>query len=797
MVSPRGTPWRQLTLLISCALASVWANADFPSVATPESTTNGSIMLLDGPVMPGSQESLYLEVFLNMVPTRYILQVMSHNGAFYVEPQHLVAIGIVLTNPSDDQYLALDAIPDLTYRYDVLQQQLHLTAAPHLLSTSVQAYRRDSNRTPHAQASFGALFNYDMYTTVDERGEYDLAASTAMRAFVDNQVVENTGLLRTNSRDGDDDYTRLDTNWTWSSQDDLLTVTAGDFISGGLSWSRATRLGGLQLRRNFSLQPDLVVQPLPAFFGEAALPSQVELYVEGLRQYSGEVLPGAYRIDSAPTISGLSQAQMVLTDALGRTTVQDFSFYSSPRLLQRGLSDFSLEAGSVRQLYGTDSFSYRDHPVASSSVRYGLSDTLTLETHGEADEQLVAGGLGALFTLGEAGLFSGALARSVGHQADGWQRTLGYNWSRLGVTVDYSLQRSFGSYRDIASNDGRPPPQRTERLLLGVGSSASGRVSLNYSRLDTLEEGRFRSIGASYSRRLLGGVTLFVNAARELDNGESYSLYAGLSVSLGGRVNGGVSASHNRDGAKQQAAYLRRGVSADGGTGWGLQMQRTGEVDYVQADALYRGDSAQVGGGFRSLPSGDSAFGDLSGSFIWMADAPQSIFPASEVSDSFALVSTNGIADVPVNLENRPIGRTNKQGYYLLTGLGAYRGNQVSIDPLQLPSNIQFDKQSVLAVPAERAGLRVDFGMRRVRAALLTLHNSDGQVIPLGSRLLQDGNTLAIVGHDGQAYVEVLPTHNPVIVELQGGDSCVVDIIMPKQIDGISAIGPLICREQP
>ena len=165
-----------------------------------------------------------------------------------------------------------------------------------------------------------------MYTTVDERGEYDLAASTAMRAFVDNQVVETTGLLRTNSRDGDDDYTRLDTHWTWSSQDDLLTVTAGDFISGGLSWSRATRLGGLQLRRNFSLQPDLVVQPLPAFFGEAALPSQVELYVEGLRQYSGEVLPGAYRIDSAPTISGLSQAQMVLTDALGRTTVQDFSF---------------------------------------------------------------------------------------------------------------------------------------------------------------------------------------------------------------------------------------------------------------------------------------------------------------------------------------------------------------------------------------------------------------------------------------------------------------------------------------
>jgi outer membrane usher protein len=793
MVSPLGSLWRQLTLLISFALAPVWVSADLATAPA----SNGGIILLDGPVMPGSQEPLYLEVILNMVPTSYILQVMPLNGTFYVLPQHLAVIGIALSNSAEEPYLALDSIRDLNYRYDVAQQQLHLTVAPHLLNMSLQSYRSVRSRTPRAQASLGALLNYDMYMTLDERGEYDLAASTAMRAFVGNHVVENTGLLRAASSGDNDSYTRLDTHWTWSSQDDLLTVTAGDVISGGLSWTRATRLGGVQIRRNFALQPELVTQPLPAFFGEAALPSQVELYVEGQRQYNGEVLPGSYRIDSTPTVSGLSQAQMVLTDALGRITVQDFSFYSSPRLLQMGLSDFSLEAGNVRQLYGTDSFSYRDQLVASASLRHGLSDTLTLESHVEGDDQLAAGGVGALFTLGGAGLFSGAWAQSAGHQADGRQQTLGYNWSRHGVTVDYSLQRSFGSYRDIASRDGRPPAERTERLLLGVGSSTSGRVSLNYSRLDRLEEESYRSVGASYSRRLFSGVTLFVNASRELDNGESYSLYAGLSVSLGGRVNGGVSANRSRDGGSQQAAYLSRGVSADGGTGWGLQMQRSANVDYLQADALYRGDNAQIGGGIRSLPSGESAFGDLSGSFIWMADAPQRIFPAREVSDSFALVSTNGIADVPVQLENRSIGRTNKHGYYLLTGLGAYRGNQVSIDPLQLPSSIQFDRQSVLAVPAERAGVRVDFGLRQVRAALLTLHDHAGKAIALGSRVLQDGKTLAIVGHDGQVYVEDLPTHSPLIVEQAGAGSCAVAVVLPEQMDGISAIGPLICREQP
>jgi outer membrane usher protein len=61
--------------------------------------------------------------------------------------------------------------------------------------------------------------------------------------------------------------------------------------------------------------------------------------------------------------------------------------------------------------------------------------------------------------------------------------------------------------------------------------------------------------------------------------------------------------------------------------------------------------------------------------------------------------------------------------------------------------------------------------------------------------VLQDGKTLAIVGHDGQVYVEDLPTHSPLIVEQAGAGSCAVAVVLPEQMDGISAIGPLICRE--
>ena len=84
MVSPLATLWRQLTLLISCALAPVWVSAELSSSA-PVSTTTGGIMLLDGPAMAGSKELLYLEVVLNMVPTNYLLQVMPLDGRRHVD----------------------------------------------------------------------------------------------------------------------------------------------------------------------------------------------------------------------------------------------------------------------------------------------------------------------------------------------------------------------------------------------------------------------------------------------------------------------------------------------------------------------------------------------------------------------------------------------------------------------------------------------------------------------------------------------------------------------------------------
>lgn len=387
---PWSGPLLNGAVLLAAALVGAVALAGpggQPSSAVP--------VLLEGPGLADADQMLYLEIVLNGVDTGRLVQVpMTADGHLHLWPEHLQEIGLRLDDLPADRYLDLAGLPGLTYRYDAPNQRLYLDAVTARLDRQLQTLGGPGTRLWPATVSPGALLNYDIYGTTGE-GSRSLAATTELRLFGPHGVLTTTGISRYGG-DEERDYVRLDSAWTWSSQHRLLALTVGDFIGGSLSWSRATRLGGVQLRRSFALQPELITRPLPQFFGEAALPSAVELYVGGLRQYQGEVLPGPFQLDTLPRVSGTGQAQVVITDALGRSRTIAFDYYNEPRLLRRGLSDYSLELGRVRADYGLKSFSYRDGLVGSGSLRYGLTDGVTLEAHAEGGDGLAAGGVGAV-----------------------------------------------------------------------------------------------------------------------------------------------------------------------------------------------------------------------------------------------------------------------------------------------------------------------------------------------------------------------------------------------------------------
>lgn len=781
-----------LTLILAPFPAAVSAPGD---PALDQGQVN--LILMEGPGVTDTARDLYLEVILNGVHTRRVIHVVqTDRGQLLAWPANLRDIGLTLAGVAPSVYLPLDALTEVHSRYDEPNQRLYLDAEVHRLNLRRQQLQAADHRRWPSQAGRGAVLNYDLYTQHgDHRNTFN--AATGLRAFSGEQVIESTGLTRWSNSGEDAAYVRLDTRWTRSSPDQLWTLTAGDLISGSLPWSRATRLGGVQIRRNFALQPTLLTYPLPQFLGEAALPSDIELYVNGLRQYRGSVQPGPFAIDVPPGVSGSGLGEVVLTDVLGRSRRYEFDFYNSTRLLRAGLSDYAVEIGAVRRQFGRDSFRYRGDIATSGSVRYGFNDALTLEAHAEAGNGVALLGAGLVTGLAGAGTLSSAYAASAGAPdragAQGGQVSVDYSWTRDRISIGYGLTRTHGDYRDLAALDGRPPPNRAERALLGLSLGAAGSASLQYTRLDTEDGNRDRRLGAGYSIALFRNTSAYVSGSLNLDDSGDRGIFAGLSMTVGRRISAGIDASRSGD-TERYGAYAARSPGSDGGVGWRLRADRGNPTDVVQAEARYLGTYGDVTAGLWSLDARRSVYASASGALVMMRG---DLLAARRIDDSFALVSTGGVAGITVLTENRPIGRTNGRGHYVLTGLNAYQPNRVGIDPLDVPVDHALAAVDQDVVPAQRAGVLVNFQLEPVRAALLLLQDGGGRPLPLGTRVLRDSDPIGVpVGFDGQAYLQRLSADNAIHVRLPDGGHCDLRFSLPAG-EVLPVIGPLRCEAAP
>jgi len=465
MVTRLNAFWRSsinaLDALARCVVAAALAVAAARGQAQ---ATDGGVIADDEAWVQGT--SLYLDVTLNRVATGRLAHFDQRDGALWVRPSTLRELGFAL-DPATVEPLPLGAFGDVVVEYDAERQRIALTAPLARLALPTQRLGPEVVEVARASSSPGMVLDYDLYATAGD-GTRSAAATTALRAFADRAgVFETTAILRGSRAVGAGwrgDSARLDTRWQFAFPTSMLRLRVGDGISAALDWTRATRLGGVSFGTDFSLQPYRVTTPLPAFFGSATLPSAVDLYVDGVRQYSGEVAPGPFQLTTLPVVDGAGSAQLVVTDALGRARSIDLSLYASRQLLAQGLADWSVDLGYVRRNYGIASFDYGDDLLGLASLRYGVSERFTLEAHGEHAPGLTLGGVGGAWLLGaRGGVLSASVARSQGHGDGGTQVSLGYNWADRRFAFSFDSTRAQKGYRDVASAYGPAPPRMPAR----------------------------------------------------------------------------------------------------------------------------------------------------------------------------------------------------------------------------------------------------------------------------------------------------------------------------------------------
>ena len=731
-------------------------------------------------------EDLYLEVVLNGSATERLVHFTQRGDALCATASDLRGLGFVLPPGEDDR--CLPDISGLHYIYDVKQQRVTVDAPLDQLNLPRQILNNAERSATPPTSGTGVLLNYDLYAA-EGGGLGNVSALTELRAFSEGLgVLSSTELTRryqTPGRGWQGDTVRLDTQWRVAFPAQSLALTVGDTFTGYLSWTRATRIGGIGVGTDFALQPYRITTPLPQFFGQATAPSAVELYVDGIRQYSGRVPAGPFQLTAVPGVDQSGQAQVVLTDALGRSSTVTFPFYSARQLLRGGLNDWSVELGTVREAYGIDSFEYGNAPIGSATWRYGISDNLTLETHAEAGSGRGVAGVGAVWNPAGASVLNASMA---GARGGGSQYGLGYAWNGRYVNVSLDTLRSDDRYRDVASNYGSPPPRASDRALVGFNVRESS-FGANFVRLRYAGQPASRYGGLFVLRNLGHGITVNLSYNQNLDQSSDRSIFLGATVSLDQRTTWSTSAQRDRN---QTFATVdaSRPIDGDGGFGWHVQ-GRSGSDGGGLGELGWLGTRGQLTVGASNVGPTSYSYVDANGAIVLMGGH---VFAARRIDDAFALVSTEGTPDIPVLLENRRTGVTDGNGLLLVSRLNAYQDNRLAIDPLELAADDRVQRVESIVAPSDRSGVVVRFPVKRVRAASAILVDENGTPLPVGSRVTTDDPTPAFVGYDGMVYLDNLQGSTVLHVKLTDGRRCVASLTYPASARNLPQLGPLACR---
>ncbi|MBV4503885.1 fimbrial biogenesis outer membrane usher protein [Pseudomonas sp. BW13M1] len=739
--------------------------------------------------------TLYLDLQVNQVAKAELVPVQQRAGRLYLASEVLREAGIRLPGEPQGE-VALDEIPGLHSDYDSQNQRLLLQVPPAWLPDQ-QVGERNLYPASDARSSFGALLNYDAYLNdTDEGGSY-LAAWNELRLFDDWGTFSTTGQWRQSfngaQAQGRQGFLRYDTTFRYTDEQRLLTYEAGDLVTGALPWTTSVRVGGLQLSRDFGARPDLVTYPLPAFAGEAAVPTSLDLFINGYKSSSTELQPGPYTLTNVPFINGAGEAVVVTTDALGRQVSTTLPFYVTSSLLAKGLSDFSVAAGSLRRDYAVRDFAYGPG-VASATLRHGVSDYFTLETHAESAESMMLGGLGGNLRLGTFGVLNAALTQSRFEGDTGQQVALGYQYNSRRIGFNYQRVQRHGDYADLSLVDSpfTRLSQRSEQATLSLNLDRYGSLGAGYFDVRAGDGTRTRLINLSWSKPLWRNSSLYLSASREVGDSQ-WAVQAQLVIPFDLRGTLAFSAERSKDGQDLQRVNYSQAVPVGGGVGYNLGYATGGNRDdYRQADLTWRLQSVQLQVGAYGSSGEMTRWADASGSLVLM-DA--GLFAANRIDDAFVVVSTSGYADVPVRYENQQIGRTDRNGHLLVPYSSGYYRGKYEIDPMDLPADVLAPQVEQRVAVRRGSGYLLEFPLKRVLAASLVLVDADQQELKLGSRVRhQESGGEAVVGWDGLVYLENLAPHNRLQVDKADGGQCQVAFDLPEGQGPIPLIGPLVCR---
>jgi outer membrane usher protein len=746
-----------------------------------------ALVVLAGPVAAQTQRA-FLTLSVNGVDHGEVLVVVGDNDAL-LTPDVLGAAGLRdfggrrETLEGEERVSLASLAPRVRFRIDESALRLEITADPDLLGVVVRdldagapaglVYGSATSGFLNYSISGGLGSDYELFTEAGFSARGALLSSTATRTA--------TGTIRGLSSITFDRRTRLQ-RW----------VVGDSFVSAGPLGGDAL-VGGLTIGRDFSLAPYFVRYPTMSVSTPVALPSVLEVHVNGRLVRQEQVQPGRIDVRNLPMSTGQNDTRLVLRDPFGGTQEITSGFYLTNSVLARGVHDFQYTAGWRRLSLGIESFDYRE-PVAIGRHRVGVTDSLTAGMRVEGARDLFSAGpsLNVRLPFGEL-----ELAGGVSRAHDRWDAAGHLSYMYIGRRVSFGglAARMGEQYANISLRSDQARPTQSFNLFTSVPTGRGSTITLQHSEtygVESVKESRTSLLG---SARIARNAELVANVSRSRSvAGRGFEVSLGVTMMFGAKTVTSASALRTAEGTR--AVFdVQRPLPV--GTGFGYQVRgESGERSSGSAVAQYQGDYGRYELRHDGVGRAASTTFNISGGLVAIGGG---LHATRAVRGSYALVQVPGVEGVRTLASNQEVGRTGRGGSLLVPDLLPYYGNLLSITDSDVSLDYEIDQVQMTIAPPYRGGAIARFPVKRVQRIVgqIALVADGGVVQPAAygtlTMTVAGEPVMSPLGAAGEFYLENVGPgrHDAVVTHAQG--RCVFTIDIPVADGPQIELGTVSC----
>ncbi|MBH2766577.1 fimbria/pilus outer membrane usher protein [Serratia marcescens] len=570
----------------------------------------------------------------------------------------------------------------------------------------------------------------------------------------------------------------------------------------------------------------------PVVRGIARTQARVEVKQNGFTVYSDTVAPGPFALtDLTPSGNG-GDLEVTVWETDGKPQVFTVPYNTPAIALHEGYLKYSVMGGTYR----SSQSAVDDTGMGQATVMYGLPWNLTAYSGAQGAEHYQAGTLGMGVSMGDWGSMSLDGTWSHGQRKDqdmedGGMWRVRYTKAVAETDTSFSLtntqsSKKYNTLSDVLDSyrsgdgyvylpgsngvyyyytDGNRSKNRTT-VTLSQSMGGWGYLNLNGTREEYWNQGGHNdSYGISYGFGVKDiSVTLGWTQNKIIDSsgGRSNDRVTSLMVSVpldrwlsGNSVNATYQLTAPSDGGATQEAGLN-GDAFSRQLHWDVrQRYRSGDENGDHNESAmnlnWNGGYGQVGANYSYSPSVRQMGGSVAGGVVVHRHG---VTLGQPLGSTVALVEAPGAADVSVG--SWPGVSTDFRGYTTLGYMSPYQENTVSLDPASLPSNAEITQTDARVVPTTGAVVAAKFATRVGGRALMTVTQSNGQVVPFGALAMLAGQNVGagVVGEGGEVYLTGLPNEGVLKVQWSG-QQCSVNYRLPTN-KGVAGVYTMVgqCR---